>query len=1101
MADLPTRACWEAEDARIILANEALERNDPVFLATHSPVEEFQVGGSHGSEIITHTEQGLLDALSSPSTHHAFCVVEGDPGSGKSHLIRWLSVRWPQDEPLRPLLIQRMDGSLQGTLQQLQRALPEEHQHLFEQVGRPQDSTLAGRAGLFLKTLAQSLRPNFFVNPPEDAEWCAQFGLAELLDSPALIDQWKAPERIIELLSGKKGERDQELARFNLKDIANLEQLLRPLRAPTAKAVRFKNELKKEADAIRPLTVAELCDPSAQEELRRRFDYSYKLVDALNERHNNAVQNVLGISSNGLKELFLRLRRELRDRRLVLLLEDITAWEGVDRQLIDVLVTNVETRQEKDLCPMVSVVGVTPAYFHNRSFQANYIQRITHHIQLGDPGDSRGYEEASALQTPRSQIAFAARYLRATRSGVKRLSEWKGGPDPVPNRCDTCLHKEPCHREFGHHQGIGLFPFTEAAITKLYRILRDPQHAATYQTPRGMLQGVLSPTLQHPPVLDAGEYPGPEIETSLIPEDDRGLFEHGQMADILEAHIGDAGTRERFRRVVAYWGRKGSDATRTLKDTDGALIYGGVRKGVYQAFGLPWLGGDSEGNANMELQSTEPDEREPPQPSESGTTTQERKGLSGKPKATHTTTRSKDDRRRMPSTDMVRLKQDIERWSQGRTTERPNALNRMAYEIVNQLNWPHIEVTPWIRERLFTPDTIILRDTKPARSPHLVLERATWVKKGIEAYQALRTGTDDISHHEAEAYKRAYASMLRKLQPLITTKVRERLPTSETRDSWDILGAAAQVLLVRAWLRGDVSPLAASAIQWRSIICEEPSPSSNPQDRVESWNTTLETTHGIAGTLRSLLRTSLSLPQYQPDLERENPDTSLALVSNVFVRALRELPQTFRLLPRPESTQGLGEKLSELKRLAEVADTLDQRLRNIPRYEVDRLVRQAKALEGLCRRSSIRHHLQRVDSVIETVAGHFPNELSQPAQVWRRARQILEDRGFLEEGTEYAGAAAEAFMDLVAEEKVPSNDERAQALAWSLDAPVNTLQTVDDCLNAAEQTIGHYLRYVEEYIGATSEAPGTMGDVHHAGSRIQDAANKAIRDLENSGSG
>jgi hypothetical protein len=85
--------------------------------------------------------------------------------------------------------------------------LPEEHQHLFEQIGRPQEQTLSGRAGLFLKTLAQSLRPNFFVNPPEDAEWCARFGLAELFDDSALVNQWKAPERIIELLFGKKGKR------------------------------------------------------------------------------------------------------------------------------------------------------------------------------------------------------------------------------------------------------------------------------------------------------------------------------------------------------------------------------------------------------------------------------------------------------------------------------------------------------------------------------------------------------------------------------------------------------------------------------------------------------------------------------------------------------------------------------------------------------------------------------------------------------------------------------------------------------------------------------------------------------------------------------
>jgi hypothetical protein len=622
VAELPTNACWAAEDARIILANEALERNNAVFLATHSPVADFRIGGTKAADIAAPTEQGLLDALSGPSTRHAFCVVEGEPGSGKSHLIRWLAVRWPEEEPLRPLLIQRLDGSLQGTLRQLQRALPQEHQHLFDQIGRPQERTLAGRAGLFLKALAQSLRPNFFVNPPADAEWCARFGLAELLDDSALIDQWMAPGRIIELLSGKKGERDQELARFNLRDMADLEQLLRPLRSPTPRAVRFKNELKKEAAEIRQLSPQDLANPSAQEELRRRFDYSYKLVDALNERHNSAVQNVLGISADGLKELFLRLRRELRDCRLVLLLEDITAWEGVDRQLIDVLVTNVETRQERDLCPMVSVVGVTPAYFQNRSFQANYYQRITHHIQLGSSSDRHDYQEVSALRTPKFQITFAARYLRATRAGVEGLTTWNGGPEPVPNRCDVCLHREPCHREFGSDDGVGLFPFTEEAITRLYGILRDPQHTATYQTPRGMLQGVLSPTLQHPLALEAREYPGAEIETDLIPEDERRLFEHGQIAEVLEARVDDDRTRERMRRLIAYWGQKGSAATRTLSDAGGALVYGGVRRGIYQALGLPWIGDETpDGNAGTGNASPPPEPPKPDGPTSSDTTT------------------------------------------------------------------------------------------------------------------------------------------------------------------------------------------------------------------------------------------------------------------------------------------------------------------------------------------------------------------------------------------------------------------------------------------------------------------------------------------------
>ncbi|MDB5412534.1 MAG: hypothetical protein JWR10_869, partial [Rubritepida sp.] len=36
-------ACWRAEDARSIFVTEALEGDDAVFLATHTPIEGFHV--------------------------------------------------------------------------------------------------------------------------------------------------------------------------------------------------------------------------------------------------------------------------------------------------------------------------------------------------------------------------------------------------------------------------------------------------------------------------------------------------------------------------------------------------------------------------------------------------------------------------------------------------------------------------------------------------------------------------------------------------------------------------------------------------------------------------------------------------------------------------------------------------------------------------------------------------------------------------------------------------------------------------------------------------------------------------------------------------
>src|SRR3546814_16844666 len=107
-----------------------------------------------------------------------------------------------------------------------------------------------------------------------------------------------------------------------------------------------------------------------------------QFMQALNLRRNAAVQNLLGVSAEVLKTLFRQVRQALavRGQRLVLLLEDITSWEGIDDSLIDVLVTNAGTRD--DMCPLISVVGVTPAYY--QKLHGNYRGRITHELSLGE---------------------------------------------------------------------------------------------------------------------------------------------------------------------------------------------------------------------------------------------------------------------------------------------------------------------------------------------------------------------------------------------------------------------------------------------------------------------------------------------------------------------------------------------------------------------------------------------------------------------------------------------------------------------------------------------------------------------------------------------
>lgn len=1073
MSNLPTKACWKADDAKIILATEATEGSNKLFLATHSPITDFEIEGTRASEVEATTEQGLLDALSAPGTTHAFCVVEGEPGSGKSHMIRWLHIKWPEEEDLQ-LLIQRADGSLAGTLRQLREKLPLEHQHLFDSIGQTQDITLSGRARLFHNYLAQSLRKDFFEKPLPDAEWCDKYNLADLLGSPELVGDWQAPERILNILSGKKGERNQELARFNLDDIAQLSQLIRPLTSKSVKAVRFERMLQKEAQALQLISSEEKLDAARQEELNKDFETSFQLMNALNLRRNHAVQNLLGISSEGLKSLFMRLRKELKNRRLVLLLEDITAWEGVDNQLVDVLVTNVATREDKDLCPMVSVVGVTPEYFRSAGFHANYRQRITHHIRLGEEAASHQYQDVSSLRTHESQVSFAAKYLRAVRAGVETLTNWDDSADSLPNMCTSCTDLKDCRATFGEHEGIGLYPFNKHAITTLYAALEDPAHQATYQTPRGMIQGVLAPTLLHPEVLDAGEYPGPEIETSWIPEDKRRLG--GFASDIIKAKVSSEREFNRLRRTVAYWGS--GDATETQKSESGALTFFEIPEGVYRAFGLPWPGGsEAEGEAvntpeeQPPAPDSSPEDSSPPrEPAPPGTPQPKTKSASAKPTS-------------ISRAELRKLVNDIAAWMEGKRTQNPSKLNRLAYDILQGLPWQHLGISDWVRDRLFTQNTVILKGTGAERKQHYVIPNEEWAQRGMEAFHALKTARDELDGQEEETYQKRYAAMMRNLRKSVSDHTQNRL-SPPGGGQWSITGTATQVLLARTWLRGAVSPLAEPWLQWQAVLKDEETPTSNPQDRVDSWSEAVAKTNGSHGKLRELLRKWVTISQGDGLTDPGDAPS-----------AISALVETFRLSAFPSELPDAGTQLAELSILVRDAKEIKQRLPAIPNYEKDRLIRLTEDIDAKLRQSTVREHLRRVNNVVRNVSTLLPDAASVAVGEWVRLFQRLAEMGYTGSSDEGPGQLVEAFIDSRDDDSRPS-DSSASVLAWALSAPASEIRVTSDALSLGETTIQALLTQVEQYLDGFGSGHDSLETLHAVGQSLASACTSALEGLK-----
>ena len=585
--------CWRAEEPPNFVRTEALEGERATFLSVHLPIQGFEtIIGTLPQQ----TEHALLEALL--PRRHAIVLVEGEPGSGKSHLIRWLKFGWPGGGRDHPVLVPRSDGSLLGTLERLRRELGPEFAAPLVGLGRVDQLAQQGRAQAFLGQLVTFCQSaNYATEPPLHAEWLDQHEVWKLLNHNALREEWQAPEELIRLLMGAEGKRDQEVARFTPAHIADLVRIVRSNKSKVISFrvqklfVRLQNEFSHIQETLQATDDVDL----QLERLASTAPDTVKLLEALNARREDAIQGLLGIQRNELQGKFLEVRRLLRKAglRLVLMLEDITNLQGVDRQLMEALLPNVQSEEHADLCELVAVLGVTP-YYYDQAFAGlgNVRDRLFLHLRL-TPVDAQGLarKEAMFLRTPESRLRFSATYLNATRLGRERVEAWagEGTEHERPNACAPCPFRGPCHAAFGsvEVQGIGegavgLYPLSIHAAEQMWEQLRDPEGKRSLKTPRGLLINVISPALHGHQALREGHFPTDEMENVNL---DR-LSPGPDVRDLLE-QVPPGEERERLRRTIVWWGDRSSGV---VKASAGGDIYSGVPRTVMGAFALPWPG-------------------------------------------------------------------------------------------------------------------------------------------------------------------------------------------------------------------------------------------------------------------------------------------------------------------------------------------------------------------------------------------------------------------------------------------------------------------------------------------------------------------------------
>lgn len=609
--------CWQTERIGEVISKEALTIADSEFLATHVPMRRiaYEVSPQHIPET---SEAGLLDEMmrAGNANEHVFTVVKGIPGTGKSHLIRWLEIQYRLKHPRDAvLLIARADSSLRATLEQIINSrifdlatLPEPLKRLRETVTVLSEEALADKLLNGLQVATHALDWEQVQQRVQNLHTRIKPKKVELF----LLDQnvriaLKTPggpiERITTFLSSGTGSRIgiDSIPGFNASDFAF--------------DIQFLNRLRREGgfQEVRDFCEALHLRPELRESLARYLDFTLRQY---------AIRDATQLAAGDLQVMFQDLRRHLRaqNKNLALFIEDITAFTGIDEGLIEVLISRHGGQAGGDLCRLTSVVGVTDTYYADR-FADNIKQRVTHVLTLNTRS---GRSESELMQDSAVRAEFAARYLNAMRVSASQVKKWKergAHEEALPNACTECVVRAQCHAAFGTvavrdargretDTQIGLYPFNLTALNTLYEFLKEDLS----RTPRTFLNDLLAYILtSHSALIPAGKFPPPSRE--FVNAVEIPLFDPPLHQRLVQDQGGaDA---ERLETLFRFWGKRNV----FVNEDDRVKYVGGLLPEVLHAFKLKTIAGaisekpsPQEEDGKGQRLAKEDKKKEPPPP-------------------------------------------------------------------------------------------------------------------------------------------------------------------------------------------------------------------------------------------------------------------------------------------------------------------------------------------------------------------------------------------------------------------------------------------------------------------------------------------------------
>jgi hypothetical protein len=486
------RPCWAYDQVPNVIQQTAqtTAASAACFLAAHSPFRKITDAKTAGRTLSE--EEVFIDIFSS-ARGQVQAFVKGEPGTGKSHLIRWLKERSDyasrdkksSSERRRVVLVTRGNGSLKDALGQIVRQLGQEFERHLNRVKGAIDKLSDGTArAMLLSELALEV----------DTRWTNEHGRKPLPNSLQHLGQALRSNGF-----GGWMKRDGGIIHSVIQRLTDSSTVEDRETFPAFTPEDFDIPLTYLQPGANARQVLDFAEDLAEEPETREL-----AVQTLNTALQDAIRAMTGLKGDDLLTIFTEIRRQLGpDRVLVVLIEDVSVT-GLDQDVVNAF----EPRSGDGLCRMVAVLGITENGWLR--LPDNLRQRATHVYEVG------GSTVQQWAADPEEIAKFTARYLNAIRSTdeeLQAIAEERFEGDIRQSRCDECACRQECHAAFGKvvfdsGAEVGMFPFTKHAPYLLLQNLSD----AHYHSQRGLLDHVLLSGLQRSyDSLQRGHFPRPQM--------------------------------------------------------------------------------------------------------------------------------------------------------------------------------------------------------------------------------------------------------------------------------------------------------------------------------------------------------------------------------------------------------------------------------------------------------------------------------------------------------------------------------------------------------------------------------------------------------------